>query len=163
MHTFTDSLGEVWDVEINGGTIRRAEKYLGIDLGKPRVGDDPWLPRFENAENITFKVDLIYVICMPEIRRRGWSDEDFAGLLDKDALRDASVAIYGALTDFFLTLGMQENAIATQAQLAMLPEVYGAAARRSQSFLTRLLGTSCASSQRSPAVSPSPEPCTSSA
>lgn len=157
MHTFKDGLGDTWDVEINGGTVRRAQKHLGIDLGKLHTGPDPWLVRFE--QDIGFKVDLIYVICMPQIRNRGWSDEEFAELLKDESLRDASAAVYGALTDFFLRLGMQENAIATQAQIAMLPEVYGADARRSQSLLTRLLGSQCANLQRSQTATLSREHC----
>lgn len=153
MHKFTDTAGDSWVVEINGGTVRRAERYLGIDLGKPRAGDRPWLSRFDDAEEIAFKVDLIYVICMPQIRERGWTDEEFAELLAGECLREASVAVYGALTDFFLQLGSRENAIATQAQIAMLPEVYGAAASRGRRFLTGVLGSTCASSLRSPADS----------
>lgn len=150
MATFTDALGDVWDVEITGATVRRAMKYLNIDLGKPRDGDRPWLARFDDPEEIAFKVDLLYVICMPQIRERGWTDEEFAELLKDDVLLHASVAVYGALTDFFLGTGMQTNAIATQAQIAMLPDVYGPDARRSQAFLLGALGTSCLSTLQSP-------------
>jgi len=145
MATFTDAIGDVWDVEITGATVRRAMRYLDIDLGKPRDEDRPWLTRFDDPEEIAFKVDLIYVICMPQIRERGWTDEDFAELLKDDVLLMASVAVYGALTDFFLSLGMQTNAIAIQSQMAMLPDVYGADARRSQRFILGALGMSCSS------------------
>ena len=151
MPTFTDKLGQTWDVEITGATVRRTQRLLGVDIGKPREGPKPWLPRFDDPEEIAFKVDLIYVICMPQIRDRGWTDEEFAELLSDNVLMDASIAVYGALTNFFLNLGSHDNAIATQAQLAMLPEVYGYAARRSQSLLARRLGTLCSSWPPSPA------------
>lgn len=143
MPKFVDTLGSTWDVEINGGTVRRAQRSLGVDIGKPNTGESPWLVRFE--QDIAFKVDLLYVICQPEIRERGWTDEEFAGLLGGEVLRDASVAVYQALTDFFLNLGMTEPALATQVQIASLPEIYGADARRSQSVIARRLGMLCAS------------------
>jgi len=158
MATFTDAIGDMWDVEITGATVRRAMRYLNIDLGKPRDGDRPWLARFDDPEEIAFKVDLIYVICMPQIRERGWTDEEFAELLKDDVLLMASVAVYGALTDFFLSLGMQTNAIATQAQMAMLPDVYGADARRSQRFILGALGMSCSSLLQSPGATQSHAP-----
>ena len=160
MPSFKDALGQTWSVELTGGTVRRARDRLGIDLGKPRAGDSPWLVRFE--EDIAFKVDLLYVILLPQIREGGWTDEEFAELLADEALRDASVAVYGALTDFFLHLGRQEDALATQSQLALLPDVYGSAARRAQSLLIGLLGSRCASWQRSPAAGPTTTHCASS-
>lgn len=157
MPSFKDSLGQDWDLEINGGAVRRARDRLGVDLGKPRAGPSPWLVRFE--EDVAFKVDLLYVILLPQIRQRGWTDEEFAELLAGQALRDASIAVYGALTDFFLHLGRQEDALATQSQLALLPDVYGSAARQAQSLLIGILGTRCASWRRSPAAGPTTTPC----
>lgn len=145
MASFRDSLGYQWEVEINGGSVKRAKNLLGIDLGRPTAGEPPWLTRFET--DIAFKVDLLYAILRPQIVDLGWSEEEFAGLLGGDVLREASAAVCQALTDFFLSLGDRTAAIAIQSQVASIPEVYGEHARRSQRFLAVILGTLCANSQ----------------
>lgn len=149
MKMFTDSHGEEWDVEITGAAVKRAERHLGIDLGRPQAGDQPWLTRFET--DLAFKVDLIYVVCLSQIRDRGLNGEQFAERLAQEVLCDASIAFYAALTDFFLGLGMQDEATAIQAQIALLPELYGAAARQAQRMIAAALGRACASLRPSPA------------
>jgi hypothetical protein len=139
MPVFKDSTGVEWDVEVNGGTVRRARSLLQIDLGKPREGDNPWLVRFE--QDIEFKVNLLYVVCMPQIRQRELNDDQFAERLSGDALRDASLAFYASLLDFFQSLGQTDDAIAIQVMIASLPEVYGVAARNASRIVVDILGT----------------------
>ena len=148
MASFRDSLDYLWEVEINGGSVKRAKNLLGIDLGRPTAGDPPWLTRFET--DIAFKVDLLYVILRPQVVELGWSEEEFAGLLGGEVLREASVAVYQAMTDFFLHLGDRTAAIAIQSQVASVPEVYAEHSRRSQIFLARILGSLCVSSPALP-------------
>lgn len=155
MASFRDSLDHLWEVEINGGAVKRAKNLLGIDLGRPTAGDPPWLTRFET--DLAFKVDLLYVILRPQVVDLGWSEEEFAGLLGGDVLREASAAVYQAMTDFFLHLGDRTAAIAIQSQVASVPEVYGEHSRRSQRFLISILGSLCANSLASPDATPNGE------
>ena len=156
MPIFKDSHGVEWDVDITGGTVRRARILLKIDIGKPRDGDDPWLVRFE--QDIEFKVNLLYVVCLPQIRQRELTDEQFAERLRGEHLREASLAFFASLTDFFRHLGQMEDAAAIETLIATLPDVYGAAASRAARNLVSILGTRSANWLQQQVATPNPEP-----
>jgi len=102
MPQFKDAKGEAWSVVVNGGTIKRALDLLKVDLGDPLSGKPPLLTRFDM--DIAFKVDLLYVACLPEAEKRGVADLEFAERLEGDALYAASEAFLEALSDFFQKL-----------------------------------------------------------
>lgn len=156
MPIFKDSHGAEWDVDITGGTVRRARILLKIDIGKPRDGDDPWLVRFE--QDIEFKVNLLYVVCLPQIRQRELTDEQFAERLRGKHIREASIAFFASLTDFFRHLGQMEDAAAIEVLIATLPDVYGPAASRAARNLVNTLGTRSVSWLQQQVATPSPEP-----
>ena len=56
------------------------------------------------AEFRVFKVDLLYVVCLPDADKRGVADVEFAERLEGDALYAASEAFLEALADFFQKL-----------------------------------------------------------
>ena len=68
MPQFKDAKGDTWNVVVNGGTIKRAIDLLKVDIGDPLSGDPPMLTRFDT--DIAFKVDLLFVTCLPEADRR---------------------------------------------------------------------------------------------
>ncbi len=156
MPIFKDSHGDEWDVDITGGTVRRARTLLSIDLGKPREGDNPWLVRFE--QDIEFKVNLLYVVCLPQIRQRELTDEQFAERLRGEHLREASLAFFASLTDFFRHLGQMEDAAAIDVMIASLPDVYGPAARAASRRIVSTLGTRSVNWLQQQVATPSPEP-----
>jgi len=99
---FKESKGDTWTITVNGGTVKRALDLLKVDLGDPLAGSPPLLTRFDM--DIGFKVDLIYVACMPKADKRAVTDVQFAERLEGDALYAASEAFLEALADFFQRL-----------------------------------------------------------
>lgn len=114
MPQFKDAKGEAWTVVVNGGTIKRALELLKIDLGDPLFGDPPFLTRFDT--DIAFKVDVLYMVCLPEAQRRNVADTDFAERLEGDALYAASEAFLEALADFFQKLRRTHVVLAIEKQ-----------------------------------------------
>ena len=110
MPDFTDSKQTVWEIAVNGATIKRALAELGVDLGKPLEGDPPLLTRFDT--DLAFKVDLLFVVCLPQARAREISDEQFAERLEGEALYRASTAFFDAWQAFFLSLRRKDLAAA---------------------------------------------------
>ena len=167
MPQFKDARGETWTVTVNGGTIKRALDLLKVDLGNPLAGNPPLLTRFDT--DIVFKVDLLFVACLPQAEKRGVQDVEFAERLEGEALYAASEAFLEALADFFQHLRrthvvraiqkqrqLVERAVETAAGLVDSPEL-------DENFDAELeaLGRSFASSLRSRESTPSREPCAS--
>lgn len=164
MKQFKDSQGQTWTVAVNGGTIKRALDLLGVDLGEPLAGTPPLLTRFDT--DLAFKVDLIYVACLPEAEKRGISDVEFAERLSGDVLYAASEAFLESLSDFFQSLHRVHLVRAIQKQREIVARAMEMAdqAIGSGQFDARIdaelagLGESFANMLQSPASTPSPEP-----
>ena len=164
MPQFTDAKGDVWRVAVTGGTVKRAAEILHVDIGEPLAGDPPLLTRFDT--DIAFKVDLIYVVCLPEADKRGITDLEFAERMEGDALYEASEAFLEALTDFSRRLRREHIATAIEKQRAVVRRALDLASRTvaSDEFDRTLdaelaeLGESFASLLRSPAPTRSPGP-----
>jgi len=164
MPQFTDAKGDTWPVVVNGGTIKRAVDLLKVDLGDPLSGKRPLLTRFDL--DIAFKVDLLYVACLPEAEKRGVTDLEFAERLEGDALYAASEGFLEALTDFFRKLRRTEVVTAIRKEREIVARAVEAIdqAIGSPEFDQRMeeefteLGASCASLLQSPNATPSPEP-----
>jgi hypothetical protein len=161
MKQFKDTQGDTWLVTVNGGTIKRAHALLEIDLGDPLSGNPPLLTRFDT--DLAFKVDVLYVVCLPEADQRGISDEDFAARLEGDALYDASEAFLEALADFFQKLRRTHVVRAIQKQREVVARAVQMAEQTlgSEQFDQRIdaelagLGESFANLLQSPASIPS--------
>lgn len=164
MPQFKDAKGDTWTVVVNGGTIKRAVDLLGVDLGDPLSGKPPLLTRFDT--DIAFKVDLLYVACLPEAEKRGVADLEFAERLEGDALYAASEGFLEALSDFFRKLRRTHVVTAIRKERELVARSVEAIeqAIASPEFDRRMeeefteLGESCASLLQSPAATPSPEP-----
>jgi len=103
MKQFKDAKGDTWTVEVNGATVKRVKEHLKGDLG-----DLEFLSRCD-AE-IALKVDLLYVVCLPEADKRGIQDIDFAAQLGGEALFDAMEVLWESLIDFFQKLRRTDTA-----------------------------------------------------
>lgn len=164
MKQFKDAKGETWSVTVNGGTIKRALDVLKVDLGDPLAGKPPLLTRFDT--DIAFKVDLIYVACLPEAEKRGVKDVEFAERLEGDALYAASEAFLEALADFFQCLRRTHvvRAIGKQREVVERAVEMADQAIGGEEFNAKVdaelkeLGDSFASLLQSPASSPNREP-----
>lgn len=163
MNQFKDSKGDTWSVTVNGGTIKRARDLLKIDLGAPLEGDPPFLTRFDI--DIALKVDVLFVVCLPEAKERQVSDVEFAGRLEGDALYEASKAFWETLADFFRKLHQPHVVRAIEKQAEVIKRAIKLAddALSGEEFQKRIdaelaeLGEFFASSLQSPASTPSPE------
>jgi len=163
MKQFKDSRGETWSVTINGASVKRAMDLLKVDLGDPLAGDPPLLTRFDI--DIAFKVDMLYVACLPEAEKRSIGDVEFAERLEGDALYAASEAFLEALSDFFQCLRRTHVVRAIQKQREVIVRAVEMAdhAIDSDEFDAKIdaelveLGNSFASLLQSPASIPSRE------
>ncbi len=164
---FTDAQGGTWEVAINGGSVRRAAELLQVDLGRPLegpVGEPPFITRFDT--DIVFKVNVLYAVCLPQIRERKLTDEQWAELLEGDALYQASEAFWGTMANFFQSLQQPHIVKAIERQRETIRKVYEATetALGSEAFTKKIdtdlkeLGESFVSTLQSPASTPSPEP-----
>ncbi len=164
---FTDAKGDSWQVAINGGSVRRAAELLQVDLGRPLespVGEPPFITRFDT--DIVFKVNVLYAVCLPQIRERKLTDEQFAELLEGDALYQASEAFWGAMANFFQSLQQPHVVTAIKKQQEMIRKVYEVteAAIDSEAMSQKIdtdlteLGRSFVSTLQSPSPTLSPEP-----
>jgi len=106
MKQFTDSKGDTWDIEVNGGTVKRVSDLLEIDLGQPLSGDPPLITRFDT--DIVFKVNLLCAVCHTQIVGRNVGEVEFAERLSGKALQSASDVFWQELALFFLSLGRKE-------------------------------------------------------
>jgi len=164
MRQFQDAKGDTWTIAVNGGTIKRALDLLKVDLGDPLAGDPPLLTRFDM--DIAFKVDLLYVACLPEAEKRGIGDAEFAERLGGDALYAASEALLEGLADFFQSLRRTHVVRAIEKQREVIRRAVEMADQTiaSDQFNAKLdaelaeLGESFASLLQSPASTQSREP-----
>ena len=164
MVQFRDAKGDVWNVVVNGGTVKRALDLLKVDIGDPLAGKLPTLTRFDT--DIAFKVDLLFVVCLPEADGRGVSDVEFAERLEGDALYAASEAFLEALADFFQKLRRTHVVRAIERQREIVVRGVEMADRTiaSNEFGQRIdseleaLGESFASLLQSPASDPKSTP-----
>lgn len=164
MPQFRDAKGDVWSVVVNGGTVKRALDLLKVDVGDPLSGDPPLLTRFDT--DIVFKVDLLYVVCLPETEKRGVTDVEFAERLEGDALYAASEAFLEGLADFFQKLRRthvvraierQREIVARGVEMADRTIASAEFGRRIEQELVTL-GESFASLLQSPASDPKSTP-----
>lgn len=97
MHTFKDSLGRVWEIEINVTTIRRVRGLAGVDLLEmaggtlaTRLASDPLL-----------LADVLFAAVELQAKSAGVSKEAFEEALDGDAVNAGADALVEELIGFF--------------------------------------------------------------
>lgn len=98
-HSFTDTNGARWTVEINVSTVRRCRSVVGVDLMQAATSGGEALSAL--VTDPVGLVDVLYLCCEREAKDRGVSDEDFGRGLAGDAIERATAAFVQALIDFF--------------------------------------------------------------
>jgi hypothetical protein len=114
MHLFKDSKDATWELRITAGTVKRCAEYLGVDIGNPTSGTPSLLTRFDS--DIAFMVNVLFCVLKPKLDEKGVTDEQFAELLEGDALQAAHDAFLDELLDFFLSLRRADMAEAIRRQ-----------------------------------------------
>lgn len=99
MHTFRDSTGRTWAVEITVHAVKRCRAVAGVDLYG--LVDDGFAGLSALLRDVVQFVDVLYVLCRDEAIAAGITDEDFGRSLAGDTLDDATRAFLAELTDFF--------------------------------------------------------------
>lgn len=97
MHRFTDAAGRDWLLTVNVNTVKRVREALGLNLLEVLGGDV--LERL--AADPILLVDTLYVICQPQAKERGLSDEQFGEAMAGESIGQAAAALVEALLDFF--------------------------------------------------------------
>lgn len=105
MQSFKDSKGNIWTVEINVGAIKRVRAICGINILDVITVTDDGKPNTELLDRLSedpvLLVDTLYAVCMPEVEKRGMTDEEFGMSFDGDSLVAASHALLDGIVDFF--------------------------------------------------------------
>ncbi len=92
--------GREWVVEINPWQMRRVrEANIGVELKS--FADNAWKLLFETVADTEKFVDLLYVLCQPQIEAASVSMEDFLKGLAGDPYEDAVHALLKAFADFY--------------------------------------------------------------
>ena len=99
MHSFTDSAGRAWNIEINVAAVKRVRAMLEVDLY--RLLEDGVQGLEKLLGNVVLLVDVIYVLCRDQAIAVGVSDEQFGAAFSGDSLDAAATAFVEELIDFF--------------------------------------------------------------
>lgn len=97
MHSFTDEKGRAWSVVVTVDTVRRVRQLAGVDLMQVIKG-----PLLEELAGDPVKlVDVLFAICKPQADANKVTDQDFGESLAGDSIDTATMALLGAIADFF--------------------------------------------------------------
>lgn len=94
MHSFTDSMGREWKLDINVAAMRRAKKE-GIDLSMPVSQMQ------EFVMDDVFLTDALFAICAVQAKAQGITLEQFETGLNGAILAEARDRLWDALAEYF--------------------------------------------------------------
>jgi len=102
--TFRDGAGRLWHVHIDVATLRRVKEHTGLNLtdlvcAQPHQAENDCLVRL--LADPVLLVDVLYLVCLPEVEQRELSDQDFGRALAGDSLAEAIDALLDGLIAFF--------------------------------------------------------------
>lgn len=97
MRVFKDNEGRSWNLSVDHTSIKRVRATLDVNL-LDAVGGD-LIERL--ATDPILLVDVVYVICQPEVEKRELSDEEFGRSMAGEAIDSAAAALMEDLIDFF--------------------------------------------------------------
>lgn len=120
MHTFKDTGGREWTVELTIGSARRVKSLAGVDLLNPHVPAERKGASPKVAGVVTLMSDLetlgdvLFAICKPQAEERDVSDEQFADLFNADTVEEATEALRSEMLSFFQRRGHSEKVAVMQ-------------------------------------------------
>lgn len=119
MHSFKDSKGGDWKIELTLGAVKRVKgEPGGIDLlqVQTREGEQPSLLA-RLAVDVELLCDVIYAICKPQADERSINPAVFAELLYGDVIAKAHAAFWEELKLFFSGLRQETTVEAINAMI----------------------------------------------
>ena len=99
MHTFLDTEGRTWKININVAAISEVRAALDIDLLKVIEKDGELIERL--VDDLPLLCQVIFVLCDAQAKEDKVSPEDFARAMGGDSLENAMKAFLEELADFF--------------------------------------------------------------
>ena len=99
MHSFQDTAGRLWEVQINVSQVRRVRGLAGVDLNK--LLDEKCQPLGELLADPCRLVDVLYALCKEQADKAEVTDQQFGESLGGDVLEEAAHAFLEELIDFF--------------------------------------------------------------
>lgn len=96
MSTFKDNNGREWHLEFDAIQLAEIHKVTGVDLADLSGSG---LLRLES--DCKALVPVLQIMLRDQIQKQGFTGEQFAKAIRKDALLDAPAAILAAAADFF--------------------------------------------------------------
>lgn len=106
MHSFKDTKGREWKLELNAYLLKRVKEEVGVLLTS--IADNECKLLGDLHEDCGLLVDVLWCLCRSQAKEHGVVDDDesqatekFAMGLAGDAIEHATEALVGAITDFF--------------------------------------------------------------
>lgn len=106
MKKFKDNKGREWAIEITVATLKRIRNHLGVDLMKVIEGGELLKRLYADPE---FLVDLLFVVCMPQAKEAGITDEAFGEGMAGDCIEAAQAALMEEIIGFCPSPKDREN------------------------------------------------------
>ncbi|MBE3133284.1 MAG: hypothetical protein IMZ55_07405 [Acidobacteria bacterium] len=97
MHTFTDTAGREWRVQIDVTALKRVKGLVGVDLLEAASGD--LIDKL--AADPVLLCDCLFALVADQAKAASLSDEEFGRGLAGDAIDSATGAMLEELIDFF--------------------------------------------------------------
>jgi hypothetical protein len=96
-HIFKDTEGREWVVSVNIATVKRIKEKLQLDI-LDKIG----ITALEQIASDPIQLaDVLFVVCERQAIERKVDDTAFGESLSGDALEAGSIALMGAIADFF--------------------------------------------------------------
>ena len=157
MHSFADTEGRTWSLELTIGAVKRVQALLDVNLLDPlgaaeeaveATGDAPKkkeVPLITRLQlDVVLLVDVIFALLKPQADGAGISDEQFASALGGDTAYRAFEAFMGEWRDFFQKLRRQTEAQAIAANM----ELVAAEDQRNLAMIDRVTEAAVAAGER---------------
>lgn len=129
MHTFEDTEGRTWSLDLTYGSARRVKQLLGVDLLNPLDGEAPSLLN-RLALELMLLCDVIYALIKPQADELGVSDEEWAAAMGGGAMLAAQDALYEEMAAFSRSLGRTDTLTAIRKQKEMIARAVQANEKR---------------------------------
>ncbi len=111
MRSFKDRENREWSVDLSLGALGRLSRLSGLsllDLGENFTNGRAVFERL--SSDVVFLCDVLTGVCLPQIKERGLTEEQFADALDGAAIDQSMIAFLFAWSDFLRGRGRPSDA-----------------------------------------------------
>jgi hypothetical protein len=120
VRSFKDSQNREWTVDLSLGAIRRLQHLAGLTLLDLGANFENGRAVFERlSSDVAFLCDVLTGVCLPQIKERGLTEDQFADALDGAAIDQSMNAFLFAWSDFLRGRGRPSDAELILAAIGM--------------------------------------------